>query len=103
MEFCVLGPLEVRREGAAVALGGAKQRALLAVLLLHAGEVVSADRLIDELWAEEPPPTAAHTVQVFVSRLRKALGDAEGGRQVLVTRPPGYLARLEADELDLHR
>ena len=71
MDFCVLGPLEARRDGLPVALGGTKQRALLAVLLLHAGEVVSTDRLIDELWGDDPPPTAAHTVQVFVSRLRK--------------------------------
>ncbi len=100
MEFCVLGPLEARRDGLPVALGGTKQRALLAVLLLHAGEVVSTDRLIDELWGDEPPPTASHTVQVFVSRLRKALG--EGGA-ALVTAPPGYVARLEPDALDLDR
>jgi DNA-binding SARP family transcriptional activator len=100
MEFCVLGPLEARRDGQPVALGGAKQRALLAVLLLHAGEVVSTDRLIDELWGDEPPATAPHTVQVFVSRLRKALGD---GGAVLATSPPGYAIRPEPDALDLER
>jgi DNA-binding SARP family transcriptional activator len=100
MDFCVLGPLEARRDGLPVALGGTKQRALLAVLLLHAGEVVSTDRLIDELWGDEPPATAAHTVQVFVSRLRKSLGE-DGG--VLVTSPPGYVARLAPDSLDLDR
>jgi DNA-binding SARP family transcriptional activator len=100
MEFCVLGPLEARRDGRPVALGGAKQRALLAVLLLHAGEVVSTDRLIDELWGDDPPATAAHTVQVFVSRLRKALGD---GGAALVTAAPGYAVRLEPGALDLER
>jgi DNA-binding SARP family transcriptional activator len=103
MEFGVLGPLEVRVEGNTVALGGAKQRALLAVLLLHAGEVVSAERLVDELWGEEPPASAAHTVQVFVSRLRKALSEAGAERQPLETRAPGYALRLEPGELDLHR
>jgi DNA-binding SARP family transcriptional activator len=103
MEFVVLGPLEVRVEGNTVALGGAKQRALLAVLLLHAGEVVSAERLVDELWGEEPPPSAAHTVQVFVSRLRKAFAEAGAERQPLETRAPGYALRFEAGELDLHR
>ena len=73
MEFRILGSLEVLDEGREVALGGSKQRALLAVLLLHANETLSTDRLIDELWGETPPATAAKTVQVHVSRLRKAL------------------------------
>ena len=59
-----------------VTVGGARQRALLAVLLLHANETLSGDRLIDELWGDHPPPTAAKTVQVYISRLRRALGDA---------------------------
>lgn len=96
----MLGPLEARRDGRPVALGGTRQRALLAVLLLHAGEVVSVDRLVDELWGDSPPATAAHTVQVFVSRLRKALGERGS---VLVTAAPGYVARLEPGELDLGR
>ena len=79
MDFRILGPLEVLDEGRAVALGGSKQRALLAVLVLHANETLSTDRLIDELWGEHPPATAAKTVQVHVSRLRKAL--AGGGRR----------------------
>jgi len=101
MEFRVLGPLEARDGERTMSLGGARQRALLAILLLHAGEVVSVDRLIDELWGEEPPATAAHTIQVFVSRLRKAL--EPGGFDRLLTRAPGYLLELEPDELDLSR
>jgi len=96
LSFHVLGPLEVRDGGRALALGGGHQRALLAVLLLHANEVVSADRLIDALWGAAPPPTAAKTVQVYVSRLRKELGD---GR--LVTRAPGYALQVERSEVDL--
>ena len=77
MEFGILGPLEVRADGRAVALGGAKPRALLAVLPLHANEPVSAERLAVALWGEDAPPSAVKTVQVYVSRLRKALGDPE--------------------------
>src|SRR5207342_993596 len=102
MEFRILGPLEVREEGEALPLGGAKQRALLAVLLLHANEAVSADRLIDALWGEGAAETAAHTLQVYVSQVRKALRSAgDGARDVLVTRPPGYLLRVQTNELDL--
>jgi YVTN family beta-propeller protein len=98
VEFAVLGPISVRQDGRELPLGGAKQRALLAILLLHANDVVSRDRLIDGLWGERPPRTAAHTLDNYVSRLRKALGDAR-----LSTRPPGYLLQLESDELDLDR
>src|SRR3984885_13498813 len=92
LELGLLGPLEVRIDhGAPVGLGGVRQRALLAVLALHANQVVSTDRLIDELWGEHPPSTAVHTVQVFVSRLRGALGPA--GKR-LVTRPPGYVLEV---------
>ena len=98
MEFRTLGPLEVLAEGRPVALGGAKQRALLAVLLLHANEVVSRDRLIDELWGASPPDTARAALQVYVSQLRKALG-----RDLILTQPPGYLIRVSDGELDLHR
>jgi DNA-binding SARP family transcriptional activator len=101
VDFRILGPLEAVDAGRTVALGGAKQRALLAVLLLRAGEVVSADRIVDELWGAEPPATAAHTIQVFVSRLRKALEPGGAGR--LLTRPPGYTMQLEDGELDLQR
>jgi DNA-binding SARP family transcriptional activator len=74
VEFQILGPLEVLDDQARpLALGGAKQRALLAVLLLRAGEVVPAGRLVDELWGEDPPATACHVLQVYVANLRKAL------------------------------
>ena len=98
MEFRLLGPLEVVGHERVLVLGGVKQRSLLAVLMLHANEVVSADRLIDELWGQTPPPTASKSIQVYVSRLRKELGE---GR--LVTQPPGYVLRVEASELDLAR
>jgi DNA-binding SARP family transcriptional activator len=98
MEFRILGPLEVEEEGRLLNLGGAKQRSVLAFLLLHANEVVSRDRLIDELWGGEPPETASTAVQVHVSQLRKVLG-----RDAIVTRAPGYLIRVQDGELDLHR
>ncbi len=72
-EFRILGPLEVIDEGKAVALGGQKQRALLAILLISAGEVVSTDRLLAELWGEHPPRTAREALQNLVSQLRKVL------------------------------
>ncbi len=98
MEFRILGSLEVRENGHTVPLGGAKQRALLASLLLRANEVVSRDRLVDELWGASPPATAATALQVYVSQLRKALG-----RELILTQPPGYLVRVGDGELDLHR
>ena len=98
MEFRILGPLEVWDAGREVSLGGPKPRALLAGLLLHPNEVVSADRLIDELWGEDFPEDAAAALRVNVSRLRKALA-----QDVLTTRSPGYVIRVEPDELDLHR
>src|SRR5262245_9610931 len=105
MEFRILGPIEVWSEGRQLRLGGVKQRALLAVLLLHRNEVVSVDRLIDELWEDDPPATAVKTAQVHVSQLRKALGrDRRGDSgEILVTQSPGYLLRVEADELDADR
>ena len=98
MEFRILGPLEVWDEDREVSLGGPKPRALLAVLLLHPNEVVPTDRLIDELWGEDSPDDAAAALRVNVSRLRKALP-----QDVLTTRSPGYVIRVEPDELDLHR
>ena len=97
MEFRILGPLEVWDGGCEVSLGGRKPRALLTLLLLHPNEVVSADRLIDELWCEDPPERAAAALRVNVSRLRKALP-----QDVLTTRSPGYVIRVEPDDLDLH-
>jgi DNA-binding SARP family transcriptional activator len=98
MDFRLLGPLEVFEHDRALALGGVKQRSLLAILLLHANELVSADRLIDELWGVAPPATAAKTIQVYVSRLRKVLDERR-----LATHGPGYVLRVEPPELDLTR
>ena len=98
MEFRILGPLGVWDQGGEVSLGGLKPRALLAVLLLHPNEVVPADRLIDELWGEDSPEDAAAALRVNVSRLRKSLP-----QDLLTTRSPGYVVRVEPDALDLHR
>ena len=102
MQFRLLGPVEVEDDGRPLVLGSAKQRALLAILLLHANEVVSRDRLIDELWGEQPPASVSHSLDVYVSRLRKTL-QPDGGERLLVTRPGGYLLRLEPEQLDLGR
>jgi DNA-binding SARP family transcriptional activator len=99
VDYRILGPLEAWAGDRRLSLGGPRQRALLAILLLHAGEVVSTDRLIDELWGDRPPATASNAVQVYVSQLRKALED----REAIETRPPGYVIRVGAGELDLGR
>src|SRR5438046_402984 len=101
MHFRILGPLEVRDGERVLDVGGGKQRAVLALLLLHANEVVGSDRLIDELWPDEPPRSAAKIVQVHVSRLRKVLDNA--GEGILVTRDHGYLLRVEPGRLDVER
>ena len=98
MEFRILGPLEVLDDGRTVDVGAAKQRALLAVLLLNANRVVSSDRLIEALWGERAPGTAQKALQVYVSQLRKALG-----RDRILTRAPGYEVRVETGELDVDR
>ena len=100
MDFRILGPLEVADGDSLVALPGAKQRALLAMLLLRANEVVSADRLIDELWGDEPPATAATALQVASRSCARRSGR---GGAVLVTRPPGYVLRVEPRAARLHR
>ena len=98
LEFRILGPLEVLEGGVPVPLGGRKQRALLALLLVRAPDVVPAERLIEELWGEHPPRTAATSLQNLVSHLRKALGP-----EVVETRSPGYRMRIDAEQLDLIR
>jgi len=103
MDFKLLGPLEVWDGGRPLSVGGTKQRALLAILLLHANEVVSRDLLIDELWGARPPARASHTLETYVSRLRKTLHPDRAGEPVIVTRAPGYLLRVEHGQLDLHR
>ncbi len=97
-QFSLLGPLEVRTDSGPVQLGGPKQRALLALLLVDAGRAVSTDRLIDALWGEQPPRTAPTSLQNFVSQLRKQLGP-----DLLVTKPPGYLLRIDPLQLDVNR
>ncbi len=97
MEFRVLGPLELRLGGEALALGGGKQRAVLAVLLLRADEVVPVERLVDEVWGDDPPPSAAHTLESYVSRLRQ-LFNGHGPR--LVRRGAGYALELGNATLD---
>jgi DNA-binding SARP family transcriptional activator len=99
LEFRILGPLEIRHsDSGVVAFGSHKQRALLALLLLHGGRVVPTDRLLDDLWGEQPPPTAQSSLQNLVSQLRKALG-----RDVVVTKPPGYVLQIDEAQLDLRR
>jgi WD40 repeat protein/DNA-binding SARP family transcriptional activator len=99
MEFRILGPLEVHGDLGAIRVSGRKPRAVLAVLLLHANEPVSPERLALALWGEEAPGGAVSTVQVHVSRLRKALGDGE----VVTTSPAGYRIRVQPGELDAER
>ena len=97
IEVLLLGPVEVRRAGEALALGGSRPRALLTLLCLHRGTVVSADRIVHELWGEAPPATARHMVEVYVSRLRKLVGGA------VLTRSPGYLLEVSPEHVDLAR
>jgi DNA-binding SARP family transcriptional activator len=100
MQFRVLGPLEVVEGSRPVPINGAKQRALLTILLLHAGQTVSSGRLLEELWGDEQPESGLTALQVRVSQLRKTLG--KGGASI-VTKPAGYALELGANELDLHR
>ena len=95
MEFRILGPLEGTEDNRLLPLGARQQRAVLALLLLSRGEVVSTDRLVDGIWGERPPPTAVKSLQVYVSQLRKVLGDG-----VLETRGRGYRLNVAADQLD---
>jgi predicted ATPase/DNA-binding SARP family transcriptional activator len=98
MEFRILGPLEVVADRRVVAIGGGKQRLVLGVLLLHSNEVVSIDRLVDLVWAGKAPAAARTSVQVYVSGLRKALGEG-----VLLTHPPGYVLRVHPGDVDAER
>ena len=98
MQFRILGPLEVVERDVVRPLGGAKQRAVLAILLLHRGELLSGERLVDELWGERPPATAGKTLQGYIYRLRKALGE-----DVLRTRGRRYVLTVAPAQLDLDR
>ncbi len=98
LEFRLLGPLEVTSDGNTVGLAGQRQRALLALLLVRAGELVPSERLIDELWGEQPPRTATTSLQNSISQLRKLLGP-----DVVETRAPGYMLRVDRTAIDVHR
>ncbi|MDQ3874874.1 MAG: AAA family ATPase, partial [Actinomycetota bacterium] len=98
MDFRLLGPLEVREGDRLVAVGGPKQRALLAILLLHANEVLPAEQLVKDLWGAAPPETPENTLHAHISRLRKALGKTR-----ILTRSPGYVLTLDDDERDVER
>jgi DNA-binding SARP family transcriptional activator len=104
MDFRILGPLEVLDDGRKLTLAGSKSRALLALLLLHANETLTTDRLIDDLWGERPPAGAAKTLQMHISRLRKALaGEGGSGSGPIVTRERGYELTLDPELVDSHR
>ena len=104
MRYRILGPLEVLDDGRAVALPGSKPRALLALLLVHHGQTLSSDRIIDELWGDRPPAGAAKGLQVHVSRLRKALAGQDGAASSpIVTRERGYSLSIQPEQLDAWR
>ena len=96
-EFRILGPLEVTLDGSVVSLGGRRERAILAILLLNIGEAVSVERLIDGVWGEARPTSAKHMVHEYVSRLRTALAEVSQ----IATRPPGYLLESAGEALDV--
>ncbi|HET7744985.1 MAG TPA: BTAD domain-containing putative transcriptional regulator [Gaiellaceae bacterium] len=98
MDFRILGPLEVSSEDGMLDLGGSKQRALLALLLLNANRVVPVESLVAALWEDAPPDSARKALQVYVSQVRKTIG-----KDRIATRPPGYVLHVERDELDLER
>jgi YVTN family beta-propeller protein len=98
VDFRILGPLQVEDDGRPVALGGPKQRALLALLVLHANKVASRERLIDDLWGDRAPETAATALQGYVSALRKTVGPER-----ILTRAPGYMLQVDPEAVDLGR
>jgi DNA-binding SARP family transcriptional activator len=99
IEFRILGPLEAHRDGCAIPLGGPKQRALLAYLLLRANQSVSTDELVDSLWPNQDAESARQALRVAVSRLRSSLN----GEASLATRPAGYELLVAENQVDLHR
>jgi predicted ATPase/DNA-binding SARP family transcriptional activator len=98
IELGILGPLEARRDGASIRLGAAKERALLTALLMRANAIVSRDQLIEDLWGDDPPVTAGHALEVYVSKLRRALG-----RELVQTQGPGYVLAVQPDAVDAIR
>ena len=102
IDYRLLGPFEVALDGHALDVGGPKQRALLAILLLHANQAIHRDLLIDQLWAERPPAGADHAVGVYIWRLRKTL-DPAAGSPCVVTRAGGYLLQVTPEQVDVAR
>jgi len=101
LELRLLGPLEARRNGEVLGLGGTKQRAVLAVLLIHFGEVVSVDRLVDAVWPTGPPASSTHAIEVYISQLRKRLDP--GRRGIIRGGPGGYAIQVDPDHVDARR
>jgi DNA-binding SARP family transcriptional activator len=99
MRFRLLGPLEIRAGEDWRGIGAPKWRSVLAALLIHAGQIVPADVLINEVWGETPPAKAGNLISIYVLRLRRLLGDADS--TLLVTRAPGYLLRLDPGDTDV--
>jgi DNA-binding SARP family transcriptional activator len=100
VEYLVLGPIEATADGRPLTVGAGKQRALLAVLVMHANTAVSVDRIIDALWGERPPASAAKVVQVLISQLRKSLANGDEP-SVIVTVGGGYMLRVAAGMTDV--
>src|SRR5947209_7312866 len=104
MRLQMLGPLSAEADGVVVPLGGRKQRAVLALLALNGNRVVSLDRLVDEVWQDEPPARATLALQSYVSRLRRLLaGLGEGAGVTIVTRRPGWMLEIPVDDVDVLR
>jgi DNA-binding SARP family transcriptional activator len=99
--LCLLGPVELRRDGVVVPVGAVKKRITLALLGLRSGEVVSADRLIDAIWGEQPPPRAGKALQVYISQLRDAVEPDRRAPSVIVSQAPGYALALPPEAVDL--
>jgi DNA-binding SARP family transcriptional activator len=102
VEYRILGSLQVLADGTVADLGPPKQRAVLAILILHANEIVPTDRLIDLVWTETPPRTAAHSIQIYISELRKTIEPLAAG-SVIATRPPGYVLEADPESIDAGR
>jgi DNA-binding SARP family transcriptional activator len=100
VSYRLLGPLAALRAARAIELGPPKQRAVLALLLLNRGRVVSTDRLVDAVWGDEPPPSALASLQAYVSNLRRALRETAGASSPIVRRAGGYVLDVPADRLD---
>jgi SARP family transcriptional regulator, regulator of embCAB operon len=100
VEIKLLGAVEACADGIALPLGGPRQRAVLADLALHAGHLVAADRLIDDLWGEQPPASAKHTLETYISRLRHLLSASGLAGPPLVTRAGGYLLEMAPEFVD---